>query len=117
MTCDYGPGFCLHIYISPGLAAIRDEFGNKEISTLALKGRTEVSLPCDLQSGSPICELNLPCMRAECRLCNRGPCVHLTGEVCSECHRVVFILIDSHKLVGGVGRGCWGGGGAQVGEQ
>jgi hypothetical protein len=24
----------------------------------------------------------------------RAPCVHLTGEVWSECHSVVFILID-----------------------
>lgn len=94
ITCKYGLGFYLHIYISPGLAAIWEELGNQEISILALKRRAEVSLPCDLQSGSPICELNLSCMRGECGSRNRGSCVPLTGEVCSECHSVVFILID-----------------------
>lgn len=73
ITCEYGLGFYLHIYISPGLAATWEEAGNKEISILWSKWRAEVSLPSDLQSGSQICEPNLYCMRDEYRLCNRGP--------------------------------------------
>lgn len=52
ITCEYGLGFYLHIYISPGLAATWEEAGNKEISILWPKWRAEVSLPSDLQSGS-----------------------------------------------------------------
>ena len=94
ITCEYGLGFYLHIYITPGLAATWEEAGNKETGILWPKWpkwRAEVSLPSDLQSGSQICEPSLYCMRYEYRLCNRGP---LCASDRSVCQSVVFILID-----------------------